>query len=147
MIHKRQTSRGRLGALVRDRLGLSLPTSFTALAASGAITGLLIVSGWAIPAGHLKVLAILFAAVVLGWVAITQRGVFVGIMLLAAMNGIPYVDTSKFVNSKLTLEDVAVIVLICTALLWRLLDPAPRTVSRAARVVSAMGGFLLLWWV
>ena len=146
MNRDRQTY-GRLGAVVHDRLGMPVPISFTSLAASGAIAGLLIVSGWAIPAGHLKVLVIVFAAVILGWVAITQRGVFVGIMLLAAMNGIPYVDTSKFVTSKLTLEDVAIIVLICTALLWRQLDPAPRTVSRAARVVSAMGSCLLLWWV
>lgn len=62
-----------------------------------AMTGLavlLVGCGWAIAAGHVKLLFIPVAAAGVCALALRQRGASIGILVLTALNGLPFVDTS-----------------------------------------------------
>jgi hypothetical protein len=111
------------------------------------LLGLLLAVGWAIAGGHTKPMALVAVAGALGALAISQRGAFIGLMLLAAMNGVPYFDASRAVASKYTFEDAAIFVLLISAAAWLLAGQEDYRPSRAARAVSRAGMVLLLWWM
>jgi hypothetical protein len=111
------------------------------------LVGLLVGTGWAIATGHSKVLFIAVAAAGLCVLALTQRGAFIGIFVLAAMNGLPYFDTSPFVTSKVTIADVAIFALLLVAGAWILSPGQDHRPSRSGRALSRAGVLLLLWWV
>jgi hypothetical protein len=85
-----------------------------------------------------------FALAALAWV---QRGVLLGVLVLAVMNGIPFLNTSTHVTGKVQLSDVAAILLIGVAAIWSVTDG--NTVGRTvlARRVSYAGLALVLWWL
>ncbi len=128
------------------RGALSIGEPLTGLVVVG-FAGLLIASGWVIADEHAKALLIALAIAGLCVLAFTQRGAFIGILVLATMNGLPFVDTSTVVTSKITAEDVAVIVLVLTAGAWILFDSDSQSLSRTGRAVSRAGVLLLLWWL
>src|SRR5271155_5429694 len=89
---------------------------------TAALVALLVGCGFAIATEHSKVLfaTLGFAGMVV--LAATQRGALVGLLMLAVMNGLPFVDTATTVSGKIALQDLAVIVLMLTAGAWILLD-------------------------
>ncbi len=113
----------------------------------GGLLGLLLSLGWSIAAGHAKLFGLAAAAAALCALAITQRGAFIGLMLLVAMNGVPYFEASRTVVSKYTFEDAAIFGLILAAASWLLAGQSDHRPSRAARTVSRAGVALLLWWM
>lgn len=121
----------------------------------GSLTGviavstaaLMVLSGWAIADGYAVETFMALGVTGLCILALTQRGAYIGILLLAAMNGIPFVDTSSTVSGKLTLQDVAVITLILTAGAWIIFDGSSDCLSRTGRTISRAGVILLLWWL
>jgi hypothetical protein len=129
------------------RLGLVAAHRYVTGAMAIGLAALMLASGWAIADGYAVEIFMTLGAGGLCILALTQRGAYIGILLLAAMNGLPFVDTSTAVSGKLTLQDVAVIVLILTAGVWILFDGAFHCLSRAGRTISRAGILLLLWWV
>ena len=111
------------------------------------LLGVLLAVGWAIAAGHTKPMALVAVAGALSALAISQRGAFIGLMLLAAMNGVPYFDASRAIASKYTFEDAAIFVLLLCAAAWLLAGQEDYRPSRVARAVSRAGIVLLLWWI
>ncbi len=104
--------------------------SLTCAVAIG-VTGLLVASGWAIAEGHTKTLFIAIAAIGLCILALTQRGVFIGLFLVAAMNGLPFINTAGFISAKFTLQDGAITVLLMVLVIWVILDNGSYQPSRA----------------
>lgn len=114
---------------------------------TSGLIGLLIACGWAVASGHATAV---FAAVGIAGLlllAIIQRGAFIGIILLAAMNGLPFIDTSRIIVSKVTLGDAAVLALLITAVSWRVYDNPSYRPSTTARAFSRAAALLLLWWL
>jgi hypothetical protein len=107
----------------------------------------LVVCGWMIAEGYAKLLLVAVAVLVLGVLALTQRGAFIGILLLASMNGLPFIDTSPYVASKLNVEEVAMLALLLTAGAWTISAGRSHNPSRVARAVSHAGVLLLVWWL
>jgi hypothetical protein len=116
-------------------------------AATLGFAGLLVGCGWAVAAGHARPLLIAFAALALCLLALGQRGVFVGILLLAAMDGLPYFDTSSFVTSKFTIADISIFALLAVATMWILSERDSYRPTRLARAISLAGVPLLVWWM
>lgn len=111
------------------------------------ITGLVLVgSGWAITAGHSKLLFIAVAIVALFALVLNQRGASIGLLLLTAMDGLPFVDSTQPVSGKLTIQDIAVVTLVISAVVWMLIDDSFHCQSRGGLAVSRAGALLLLWW-
>jgi hypothetical protein len=132
------------GASAIRRGGISNSWLVTAAMAS-AITLLLVATGWAIARGHLSAL---FTAVAVGGVctlAFTQRGAFIGVFVLASMNGIPYINTARYISGHYTAQDLAICALLGAALAWILADPEPYRPSRAGRILMGAAMLLLLW--
>ena len=73
------------------RGALSIGEPLTGLVVVG-FAGLLIASGWVIADEHAKALLIALAIAGLCVLAFTQRGAFIGILVLATMNGLPFVQ-------------------------------------------------------
>src|SRR5207342_1810720 len=109
--------------------------------------GLLLACGWAIATGHAKLPFVALTAAGLCALALRQRGALIGILVLATMNGLPFVDATTAVSGKLILQDVAVTLLILTAGAWILLDDTFHCQSPAGRAISRAGVLLLLWWL
>jgi hypothetical protein len=108
---------------------------------------LLLWCGRSIAVGNGKLLLVAAAAAGLFALARIQRGAFIGILLLAAMNGLPFIDTSPVIISKLTIADVAVLVLVLTACAWIASSADGYRPNRASRTISRIGVLLLLWWM
>jgi hypothetical protein len=111
------------------------------------LTGVLATSGWAIAAGYASALFVAIAVVGLCALALTQRGAFIGLLLVAAMNGLPFIDTSQIVTNKLTVADLTIVALFITAVLWLLLDNGTYRPSSIGRAISRAAVPLLLWWL
>jgi hypothetical protein len=111
------------------------------------LAGLLTISGWAIGTEHAGVLFAAMAVVGLGVCSITQRGAFIGVLLLAIMNGLPFVDTSTAISGKTTLQDIVVVVLVVAVGVWILVDGTFHCPTRVGRAISQAGVLLLLWWL
>ena len=109
--------------------------------------GLLIAAGWGIAQGHS---AGLFGAVALAGLcalAFTHRGAFIGIALLAVMNGLPFIDTSQIVIAKYTMQDAAVASLLIVVVLWLFLDSESYRPHQLGQTISRAASLLLLWWL
>jgi hypothetical protein len=126
----RHASLARLGTLAIMSLGL--------------VVGLVGI-GWLIAAGQAKLLLVAVAGGGICALAMNQRGAFVGISTLAAMDGLPFFDTSRHVASKITIQDVAVALLLLVAVVWIASTDGHRP-GRAARVLSFAGVLLSVWW-
>jgi hypothetical protein len=112
-----------------------------------AAASLLLATGWGIAGGHAKAMFLAMAILGLLALALAKRGACIGVLLLTAMNGIPFVDTSEVVVAKMTVEDLAIVALLLIASIWILLEKGARDSSRLAGNISRMGGLLLLWWL
>jgi hypothetical protein len=118
--------------------------------AAGALTfvgvgAALLGMGWAIAAGHATAVFVFIAILGLAALSVTQRGVLIGVLVIAAMNGVPFLDTSQVVTSKLTVGDFAILALVLSTLLWLGLDNAYRP-SGIARTLTWAAIPLLFWW-
>ena len=85
-----------------------------------------------------------FVLAALAWV---QRGVLLGVLVLAVMNGIPFLNTSTHVAGKVQLSDVAALLLIGVTALWSVTDGNALGRTVLARRVSHAGLALVLWWL
>jgi hypothetical protein len=112
-----------------------------------ALGVVLIGCGYAVTHGYTSILVGLAALVVLVALAIGQRGAYMGLMLVAAMDGVPFIDTANPVASHITGQDVAILGLVIGAMAWPLIDrgTAPQTPMR--RWLALCGALLLAWWV
>jgi hypothetical protein len=118
--------------------------TLTALAL-GLLAALLGV-GWAAATGHATILLAAAGAVGMCVLALTQRGAFIGICLLTAMDGLPFIAASRHVTSKITIEDVAVFVLVLAAAGWTLSTKSRPRRSPTSRILSYAGVALIVWW-
>jgi len=103
-------------------------------------------AGWLIAQGDIMPLFILAALTGMCTLALTHRGLLLGILVLAVLNGLPLINTSQTVASKLTVEDFATIALILVAALWWAFDHNASGPGRRAVAVSRLGTCLLMWW-
>lgn len=87
------------------------------------------------------------AALGLAYVAASQRGVLIGLLLLAIMNGIPLIDTYAEIGGLIRLQDIAVSALFLAALSWAVLDSTTFQPSETGRWISMFAAALLLWWL
>src|SRR6202034_1207604 len=117
------------------------------LAIASSATGLLIMSSWAIANGHAKATFLAVAIVGLCVLALTHRGAFVGLSLLATLNGLPFIDTSRIIFDKYTVQDAGVCALLGVVAIWIFLDNATYRPRRIGQAVSRAGLLLLLWWL
>jgi hypothetical protein len=131
-------------ALAKER-SASVARVVTLTLVTTGLAVLLIGCGWAIAKGDTKDLFAVLAAVVLCALALSQRGALIGILLLAAMDGLPFFTTSTLVTSKLSIEDIALIALIVIAGLWIPLDGYLRPPQRVGRIISKAGLPLFVW--
>ncbi len=115
------------------------------IALTGAVTLLLLATGWAIVHGRIGTLIAGAVLICVCRLASAQRGVFIGVLTLAAMNGIPTINTARYVSGHFTAQDLVVCTLLAVAAGWALLDTPPQPLSRAGRIATAAAGLLLLW--
>jgi hypothetical protein len=111
----------------------------------GVITALLVATGWAITHGRLTTMIVAAAAIGVCTLAVTQRGAFIGIFLLAAMNGIPVINTARYVSGHFTAQDLVICTLLVTAVVWILMESTPYRLSRAGHMIVWAATLLLLW--
>jgi hypothetical protein len=109
--------------------------------------GLLVASGWAVAEGHATAIFILAAVVGLCIMASTQRGVFIGVLLLVALNGLPLIDASRVIFAKYMVQDAAVGALLVVVMLWISRDSGTYRPSRIGQAISRAAVALLLWWL
>lgn len=135
------------GACAIRRVGISNSIPRTIAAAVIAVA-LLAIAGWSVARGHRT--TTIFAVIVFAGVArlaSRERGVLIGILLLAAMNGIPEIDTSHRIVNHFTVQDLAICTLILSAIAFSLLDRTPYRPTRAGRTAVAAATLLLAWCV
>lgn len=115
------------------------------LMASGALLLVLVLLGYGVTHGYATYLIALAAMVVVATIALAQRGLFVGLMCVAAMDGIPFIYTQKPFFSHVSGQDLAIILLLLGAVAWLILD---RTATPRKRVVGVVGlcGLALFAW-
>jgi hypothetical protein len=130
------------GAVRRGGISNSLPAN---AALASVLVGVLAMSGWALAEGHLKPIVLCAAAAGVCALAFTQRGAFIAIFLLLAMNGVPEVDTSSHLVSHFTGQDFAIFVLILASAAWALLGANPDRPTSGGRVLISAGTLLLCW--
>lgn len=100
--------------------------------------------GFGIAAGALGPILVLAVIAGLCALAVVQRGALLGLLLLAVLNGIPYLDGAEPVFSEVSISDLAAIILLLVVAVWALVDGfSPRG---AGRWLSFFGGALLAWW-
>jgi O-antigen ligase/polysaccharide polymerase Wzy-like membrane protein len=133
----------RAGWAVR-RSGLS-ERPLVNLALTLALVAALSMIGWSLAEGQLQVPILAAAGLAVCWLALAERGAFIGILLLAAMNGIPAFDTSSYLVSHFTGQDLAICLLLLTGATWALMGATPARPTRASRVLIASGALLLGW--
>jgi hypothetical protein len=115
-------------------------------AAGGAfVVAILVGSGWAATAGYSSRIFALVAAVALCALATFQRGAFVGLLVLATMNGVPFIDTSRQVAAHITIQDVASLTIAAAAIAWIIAASGAHRVTPVARVVSYCGLAIVIW--
>lgn len=132
------------GASAIRRGGISNNAAAT-VALTGAITALLAATGWAIANGRLNTMLLAAAAIGLFALAISQRGAFVGLLLLAAMNGIPEINTARYISGHFTAQDLVICTLIVTSAVWAVTNTTPYRPSRAGHMIVSAATLLLLW--
>lgn len=132
------------GASAIRRTGISNSIPRT-IAAAGVATALLGIAGWSVARGHLAPIVALIVLAGVGRLALAERGVLIGILLLAAMNGIPELDTSHRIVNHFTAQDLAICMLILSAIAFSVLDRTPYRPTRAGRTAIAAATLLLAW--
>jgi hypothetical protein len=111
-----------------------------------AAAGLLIGSGWAVARGYGDALIVVWAVGALSVLAIEHRGAACGLLLLAAANGLPFVNSSHLAISQVRVQDLAILTLIGLAVGWVASDAPRDRPGRLARVLVHLGAGLTLWW-
>ncbi len=129
-------------AVRRGGISNSMPAN-TALAS--VVVAVLAMSGWALAEGHLKPIFLGAAAAGVCALAFAQRGAFIGIFLLLAMNGVPEIDTSTHLVSHFTGQDFAIFMLLLASGAWALLGTNPNRPTAGGRVLISAGTLLLTW--
>lgn len=125
-----------LGAMSPRRVGLSL-----------SMMGLAVAIGWAVGTGHAALVLTAIGVLAASWLVAAQRGIMIGILVLAGMNGLPYIDTSGRAVAAIRWQDVAAVGLVLLAGVWLCVDDDPHQATRAARALSRAGAILLAWWL
>lgn len=115
-----------------------------AAASCGLVVGA-VATGWVISQGATKEAIIVGVCGLLCVLAAVQRGALIGLLVLAAMNGVPFLATSNRIVSQATGQDLAAVTLIVATMFWRISRPAIGPRSRVAVVVSRYGIVLLAW--
>ena len=110
-----------------------------------ALLTLLIGCGWAASSGRASLLFALIVVFGLAALAWLERGAAIGILVLAAMDGLPFYDTGHALGAGFTVQDLAIFALIGCAFAWRVSSSGPRHATRPARILAACGAALLLW--
>jgi len=111
------------------------------LAAAAIVLGLVAV-GREVVHGDSTMIIGLFAAGGLVVLAVARRGLFTGVMVLAAMNGLPAIDTSRYVANHVAGQDLACMALIGTAGLWALGRQRRWPPTQLGRRLSLCGALL-----
>jgi hypothetical protein len=118
----------------------------TAPIAAGAGVPLAILLGWIVVHGYSTIVLAIIGLIVLCALAVVQRGIFIGLMLLAAMNGIPFLNTVTTTSGKVTLQEVALTALVITAIVWIAVDNQSYHPTQLGRLISYLGVVLFAWW-
>jgi hypothetical protein len=131
-----------------DRVRHSLSRSSLKYALGAAIVCLVLVgSGREVVNGHTKLMLELIAAGAFCALAASQRGACLGLLVLAAMNGLPFIDNSKSVAHHIALQDLACLALIATAFAWTLTTDRGKAPTPLGRALSWCGLALFGWCV
>jgi hypothetical protein len=129
-------------AVRRGGISNSMPAN---AALAGVLVAGLLGSGWALAEGHLRPIVLLVAVAGACALAFTQRGAFIAILLLLAMNGVPEFDTSRHLVSHFTGQDFAIFVLLLASGAWVVLGTDSHRPTSGGRVLITVGTLLLLW--
>ncbi len=106
---------------------------------------ILVVGGREVANNHSKLMFEAFGALAFGLLA-TQRGLCVGVLALAALDGIPFVSNTKAIAHHIALQDLVCLLLIVVSLVWTFVD-GRRNRTRLSRVLNWCGIALLSWCV
>jgi hypothetical protein len=119
----------------------------TAPIAAVAGVPLAILLGWIVVHGYSTIVLAIVGLIALCALAVAQRGMFIGLMLLGAMNGIPFLNTVTTTSGKVTLQEVALTALVITAIVWIAVDDQSYHPTQLGRLVSYLGVVLFAWWL
>ena len=105
---------------------------------------ILVLSGREVANGNAKLMLALFGVGAFCVLAVVQRGACVGVLVLLAMNGIPFLANSKSVAHHIALQDIACLALIGVAFAWTI--AGRRGASTPLGGVLSWCGLALLGW-
>jgi hypothetical protein len=128
-----------------SRRGLSERTSSLRLGVAGPL--LAAGAGGAVALGYGVLVLAGLAVIALCALAVSRRGVLVSLLLLAAMNGVPFLNAAGNAPGKFSLQDVAGILLAVAAAYWLLADSSRHSPSPLGRHLSTIAWLLLAWWI
>jgi hypothetical protein len=106
---------------------------------------ILVIAGREVIGSHSKLIFEAIGALAFGLLA-TQRGLCVGVLALAALNGIPFFANTKEIAHHIALQDLVCLLLIVVSLVWTFLD-GRRNRTRLSVVLTWCGVALLSWCV
>ncbi len=126
------------------------PYALTWQPARGALGAALLVAiavacGWAVSTGRAVQILVLLAILALIALAVLERGAIIGLLVLAAMDGLPFIDTIRPVAKHITGADLASFALIGASVAWTFTAGPSERATRTARTVSWCGVALLAW--
>lgn len=104
---------------------------------------ILVVGGREVANNHSKLMFEAIGAIAFALLA-TKRGLCVGVLALAALNGIPFIANTRAIAHHIALQDLACLLLIGVALVWTLLD-GRRNRTRLSVILTWSGVALLSW--
>ena len=110
-----------------------------------ALTAFLILTGREVDRGYSTYMFELIAVGGVGALALFEPGAFMGVMVLAAMNGIPFVNTSHPVAAHITEQDLVCLIFIGVACAWLAAQGRDSQPTRIARTMSWCGLALVVW--
>ena len=106
-----------------------------------------LLAGGAVALGYGFLVLFAISVIVLCPLAISHRGILIGLLLLATMNGLPFLNTAGSAPGKFSFQDVAAILLALAAAYWLLTGHPSPYASPLGRQLSTAGWLLLAWWV
>jgi hypothetical protein len=127
-----------------DRLQLGR-YSWRQILGAALVLLILVVGGREVANNHSKLMFEVIGAIAFGVLA-TQRGLCVGVLALAALNGIPFFANTKEAAHHIAVQDLVCLLLIVVALVWTLVD-GRRNRTRLSVVLTWCGVALLSWCV
>ena len=131
-----------------DRLHHTFSSAFVRYAFAATLVALVLVgSGREVVDGRAKLMFAVIAAGAFCLLAVAERGAFIGVLVLAAMNGLPFINNSSAVTHHVALQDVACLALIAAALAWRVTAQRGVAPTALGRSLSWCGLALLGWCV